>query len=81
MYFPSTIYVTFFANKCLKIKLLIDICTVFCRIIKHAQVSIYSLEDLNIGHCVELTFFGGKLGEYFVVKVYKSRYELKTILI
>ena len=38
---------------------------------KNAQVSkyMYSLADLNIGHCVELTFFKGKLGEFFVVKV------------
>ena len=34
-----------------------------------AQVNIYSLADLNIGHCVELTFFEGKLGGFFVVKV------------
>ena len=53
-------------------KLLIDICNVFCRIKKNAQVSIYSLADLNIGHCVvdlELTFFEGKLGGFFVLKV------------
>ena len=36
---------------------------------KNAQVSIYSLADLNIGHCVELTFFEGKLGGIYVVKV------------
>ena len=28
---------------------------------KNAQVSIYTLADLNIGHCVELTFFEGRL--------------------
>ena len=33
--FPSTIYVTSFADKRLKMKLLIDICTVFCRIKKN----------------------------------------------
>ena len=38
-------------------KCLIDICTVVCRIKKNAQVSTYSIADLNIGHCVELTFF------------------------
>ena len=27
-------------------------------------VCIYSLADLNIGHCVELTFLEGKLGRY-----------------
>ena len=36
---------------------------------KDAQVSIYSLADLNNGHCVEFTFFEGKLGGFFVVKV------------
>ena len=47
----------FFADKCLKLKLLIDISTVLCRIfLKNAQVSIYSLADLNKSHCVELTF-------------------------
>ena len=50
-------------------KSLIGICTVLCRIKKNAQVCIYSLADLNIGHCVELTFFEGKLGGIFVVKV------------
>ena len=29
---------------------------------KNAQVYLYSLVDLNIGHCVELTFLEGKLG-------------------
>ena len=37
-----------------------------------AQVCIYSLADLNIGHCVELTFFEGKLGGFFVVKIKKN---------
>ena len=35
---------------------------------KNAQVSIYPLADLNIGHCVELTFFEGKLGGFFCGK-------------
>ena len=30
--------------------------------LKNTQVSIYSLADLNIGHCVELAFLEGKLG-------------------
>ena len=38
-------------------------------IIRYNKVSIYSLEYLNIGHCVELTFFEGKLGGFFEVKV------------
>ena len=37
---------------------------------KNAQVGIYSLADLNLGHCVVLTFFEGKLGGFFMVKVY-----------
>ena len=28
----------------------------------NAQVCIYSLADLNIGHCVKFTFLEGKLG-------------------
>ena len=32
--------------------------------LKKGQVSKYSLADLNIGHCVELTFFAGKLGGF-----------------
>ena len=34
-----------------------------------ALVCIYSLADQNIGHYVELTFFEGKLGKFFLVKV------------
>ena len=34
---------------------------------KNAQVSIYSLEDLNIGHCIELTFLEGKLGRFLML--------------
>ena len=33
----------------------------------NAQVCIYSLADLNIGHCVELTFFEGKLNGFLVI--------------
>ena len=29
---------------------------------KNARVCIYSLADINIGHCVELTILNGKLG-------------------
>ena len=32
--------------------------------LKNAQVSLYSLTDLNIGHRVELTFLEGKLGRF-----------------
>ena len=49
--------------------------------LKHIQVSIYSIADLNIVHCVELIFFEGKLGRFFCGKGKKSSYELKTILI
>ena len=32
--------------------------------LKNAQVSMYSLEDLNIGYCVELTFLEVKLSRF-----------------
>ena len=35
----------------------------------NAQVCICSLADLNIGQCVELTFFEGKLGGFLVTRV------------
>lgn len=35
---------------------MIDMCIVVMQNYKIAQVSIYSLVDLNIGHCVKLTF-------------------------
>mgnify|MGYP003688409065 CR=1 FL=1 len=38
----------------------------------NAQVSIYSLADLNKGHRVELTFLEDKLSGFLVVKVLKS---------
>ena len=38
-------------------KLLIEICVILCRILKiNAHACIYSLSNLNIVHCVELTF-------------------------
>ena len=33
---------------------------------KNAQVSIYSLADLYIGHCVKLIFLEGKLGIFLM---------------
>ena len=61
-------------------KFLIDICTVSCRIKKNAQVCIYSLADLNIGHCVELTFLEGKLGWFLIhVKSFLIRNFLKLL--
>ena len=33
----------------------------------NAQVCMYSLADLNIGHCVELTFLEGKLGRFLML--------------
>ena len=45
-------------------KQLINICTVFCRLKKNAQVCIYSLADLNLDYCVEFTFLEGKLGRF-----------------
>ena len=57
------IYVTFLADKYLKMMFLIDICTLLCKLFFfNAKVCIYSLADLNIGHCVELAFLEGKLG-------------------
>ena len=54
-------------------KLLIAICTDLCRIFKntHVQVCIYALADLNIGHCVELTFLEGKLGRFLMLDFLK----------
>ena len=48
---------------------------------KNAQVTIYSLADINVGHCVKMTLFERKLGGFFVLKVKEFSYELKTILI
>ena len=47
----------------------INVCTVLFRILKKCTGCIYSLVDLNMDQCVELTFFDGKLGGFFVVKV------------
>ena len=56
-------------NERLEMKLLLDIGTVlYAELIKCTSLHIGSLADLNIGHCVELTF-GGKRGRFFVVKV------------
>ena len=38
---------------------------------KNAQVCIYSLADLNIGHCIELTFLQGKLGRFLMITFLK----------
>ena len=38
---------------------------------KNAQVCIYSLANLYIGHCVELTFLEGKLGRYLMLTFLK----------
>ena len=34
----------------------------------NSQICIYSLADLNTGHCVELTLLEDKLGEFLVMK-------------
>ena len=47
----------------------------------NGQDCIYSLADLNIGHCLELTVFEGKLYEFLVIRVKKCSLEIKTILI
>ena len=39
------------------------------------------IEDLNMGHCVELTLFECKLDGFLVIRVYKFSYEPKTMLI
>ena len=47
---------------------------------KNAQVSMYSLVDLNIGHCVEFTFLEGKLGWFLIhVKSFLIRSFLKLL--
>ena len=38
---------------------------------KNAQMSLYSLADLNIGHCVELTFLESKMGRFLNRKFLK----------
>ena len=40
---------------------------------RNAQVCIYSLADLNIGHCVELTFLEGKLGWFLILTFLKLK--------
>ena len=71
----------FFADKCLKMKLLIDLCTVLCRIFfKNAQVSIYFLADLNIDDCEEFTFLLGKLDIFLMLPVLKWVFKTYCIL-
>ena len=41
-------------------------------LLKNAQVCIYSLSDLNIGHCEELSFLEGKLGRFLKMKFFKN---------
>ena len=48
---------------------------------KNAQVCVYFLAGQNIDHCIDLTFFEGKLCGSLMKRVYKSGMELKTILI
>lgn len=44
--------------------------TILCRILKvNAQVRILSPVDINIGHCIGLTFFEGKLNGFLVRSV------------
>ena len=49
-------------------------------IFKNAQVSIYSLADLNIGHCVELTFPENKLGRFLMLTFLKWSFQTYCIL-
>ena len=41
--------------------------------LKKAQVSTYSLADLNMGHCVELTFFEGKSARFLMLALVKLK--------
>ena len=47
---------------------------------KNAQVCIYSLADLNIDQCVELTFFEGKLGRFLILTFLKKVFKTYCIL-
>ena len=71
IYFSSTICVTFFCRLLFKNEVIDEICTVLCKILKNAQVCIYSLADVNIFHCVELTFLEGKLDWFLVLAFLK----------
>ena len=54
-------------------------CAVSCRIKKNAKVCIYSLADLNIGHCVELAFLDlGQVGLISYINFLKMKF-LKLI--
>ena len=57
-----------FADECLNMKLLIYMPCIVQNLKKNAQVSINSLANLNIRHCVELTFFLGQAGWIFCGK-------------
>ena len=46
---------------------------------KNAQVCVYSFADLNIGHYVEMTFFGDKLGGFLVVNTFSSEFNLLSL--
>ena len=47
---------------------------------KYAQVCIYSLEYLNIGHCVELVVLEGKLGRIRMLAFLNWGYKTYGIL-
>ena len=47
----------------------------------NAQVYIFSQADLNIGDCVELTFFEGKLDGIIEIMVLIHKKEINTTLI
>ena len=55
----NTVYfynlVKMFAEVCFKMKLLMEKCTVLCKILKYAHVCKHSLANLDLGHCVELS--------------------------
>ena len=45
---------------------------------KNAHVSIYSPADLNMGHCVQLTFLKGKLGRFLILTFFKNLLHFET---
>ena len=67
--FICTIYATIFAAECLNIKILINFMDAVMLNFKiNAQVCTSSIADLNLGHCVELTFCESKLGGFLVIR-------------
>ena len=65
MKFHFTVYVAFFADKRLKMKLLID---THVYALHYAEFyKMHRFAYLNIVHCVELPFLEGKLGRFLML--------------